>query len=151
MLPAANATELGTFIKTNLAAGSHLLTDGFAGYQGRQAALDAYLRHTPVIQGKPDNAATAFPIIHTLFSNIKAWLVGTHHGVAAKHLPRYLRESAYRFNRRHLKCNTGHYLIRRAVECATITYDQLVAGDRPDGATRNRRFPVQVVQPALAG
>jgi hypothetical protein len=69
---------------------SHLLTDGFAGYRGRDAALGEHLRHTPVIQDEGANAGEFFPIIHTLFSNIKAWLVGTHHGVSAKHLPRYL-------------------------------------------------------------
>src|SRR5258708_4385718 len=74
------------------------------------------------------NPGAFFPIIHTLFSNIKAWLVGTHHGVSAKHLPRYLREWSYRFNRRNLPNLPDWldgYLIRRAVECATITYDQL--------------------------
>jgi hypothetical protein len=64
----------------------------------------------------------------TRSSNIKAWLVGTHHGVSAKHLPRYLREWSYRFNRRNLPNGLDRYLIRRAVECATITYDQLTAG-----------------------
>ena len=43
------------------------------------------------------------------------------------------------------------YLIRRAVECATITYDQLKAGILPDGAKRIRRPLAAVVQPALAG
>jgi len=151
VLPSAKATELGGFVKTNIAAGSRLLTDGFASYQGQEAALGDHLKHTPVIQDQGANAATMFPIIHTLFSNIKAWLVGTHHGVSAKHLPRYLREWAYRFNRRNLKPNIGHYLIRRAVECATITYDQLVAGDTHGGATRNRRLHAQVAPHALAG
>lgn len=92
-----------------------------------------------------------FPIIHTLFSNIKAWLVGTHHGVSAKHLPRYLREWSYRFNRRNLPDGLDRYLIRRAVECATITYDQLTAGVMPAGATRVRRLPDTVGLPALVG
>ena len=93
-----------------------------------------------------------FPIIHTLFSNIKAWLVGTHHGVTAKHPPRYLQEWSYRFNRRNLPDGLGGYLIRRrAVECATITYDQLKAGILPDGAKRIRRPRAAVAQPALAG
>ena len=43
------------------------------------------------------------------------------------------------------------YLIRRAVECATITYDQLTAGVMPAGAARVRRFPATVGQPASAG
>ena len=89
--------------------------------------------------------------IHTLFSNIKAWLVGTHHGVSAKHLPRYLREWSYRFNRRNLPDGLDGYLIRRAVECATITDDQLKTGTMPGGADRVRRPPATVAQPAPAG
>jgi transposase-like protein len=121
VLPAATGVELGAFLKANVAAGFHLLTDGFAAYRGRDAALGEHLTHTPVVQDESANAGEFFPIIHTLFSNIKAWLVGTHHGVSAKHLPRYLREWSYRFNRRNLPDGLDGYLIRRAVECATIT------------------------------
>jgi transposase-like protein len=151
VLPAATAAELGAFLTGNVAAGSHLLTDGFAGYRGRDAALGEHLKHTPVVQDDGANAGAFFPIIHTLFSNIKAWLVGTHHGVSAKHLPRYLREWSYRFNRRNLPDGLDGYLIRRAVECATITYYQLKAGTLPQGAQRIRRLPATVAQPALAG
>src|SRR5215472_11080116 len=73
-----------------------------------------------------------------------------HHGVSAKHLPRYLREWSYRFNRRNLPDGLDRYLIRRAVECATITYDQLTAGVMPAGAARVRRLPATVGLPALA-
>ena len=92
VLPAATAAELGAFLKANIAAHSHLLTDGFAGYRGHDAALGEHLKHTPVVQDDGANAGEFFPIIHTLFSNIKAWLLGTHHGVSNKHLPRCLRE-----------------------------------------------------------
>src|SRR5260370_1360056 len=102
VLPSATSAELGAFLKENVAAQSHLLTDGFASYRGRDAALGEHLKHTPVVQDEGANAGEFFPIIHTLFGNIKAWLVGTHHGVSAKHLPRYLREWSYRFNRRNL-------------------------------------------------
>lgn len=151
VLPAASSAELGAFIKTNVVAKSHLLTDGFKGYQGKTAALGDHLKHTPVIQGEGQNAAEFFPIIHTVFSNIKAWLVGTHHGVSAKHLPRYLREWAYRFNRRNQSQGPGPWLIRRAVECATITYKEIVAGAQTNGATRNRRLQPNPMLPALAG
>ena len=151
VLPAATGAELGAFLKANVAANSRLLTDGFAGYRGRDADLGEHLKHTPVIQDEGANAGEFFPIIHTLFSNIKAWLVGTHHGVSAKHLPRYLREWCYRFNRRNLPDALDGYLIRRAVECASITYDQLKAGAMPGGATRTRRLPAVVAHPALAG
>jgi transposase-like protein len=151
VLPAATGAELGAFLKANVVAGSHLLTDGFAGYRGGDAGLDEHLKHTPVVQGEGANAGEFFPIIHTLFSNIKAWLVGTHHGVSAKHLPRYLREWSYRFNRRNLPDGLDGYLIRRAVECATITYDQLKTGTLLGGANRVRRLPAAIAQPALAG
>jgi transposase-like protein len=151
VLPAASGAELGAFLKANVAAGSHLLTDGFAGYSSQQADLGEHLKHTPIIQDQDINAAEFFPIIHTLFSNIKAWLAGTHHGVSAKHLPRYLREWSYRFNRRNLVDGLDGYLIRRAVECATITYQQLTTGALPGGAQRVRRLPVTVAQPASTG
>ena len=151
VLPAATGAELGAFLKANLAAGSRLLTDGFAGYRGRDAAIGEHLKHTPVVQGEGANASEFFPVIHTLFSNIKAWLVGTHHGVSTKHLPRYLREWCYRFNRRNLPDGLDGYLLRRAVECATITYDQLTAGAMPAGANRTLRLPAAVAEPALVG
>jgi transposase-like protein len=151
VLPAATGAELGAFLKANIAAPAHLLTDGFAGYRGRDAALGEHLKHIPVVQGAAANAGESFPIVHRLFSNIKAWLVGTHHGVSAKHLPRHLREWSYRFNRRNLADGLDGDLIRRAVECATITYDQLTQPVMPGGADRVRRLPARVVQPASAG
>ena len=103
------------------------------------------------MQGDGPNAAEFFPIVHTIFSNIKAWLVGTHHGVSAKHLPRYLREWEYRFNRRNLAEGPALWLIRRAVECATITFDQIVEGAMVGGATRTPRRSAGELMPALAG
>ena len=104
-----------------------------------------------MVQGEGANAREFFTVIHTLFSNIKAWLVGTHHGVSTKHLPRYLREWCYRFKRCNLPDGLDGYLLRRAVECATITYDQLTAGAMPAGANRTLRLPAAVAEPALVG
>ena len=74
------------------------------------------------------NAGVNMPIVHKLFSNVKTWLNGTYHGVSTKHLPRYLREWSYRFNRRGRIDELDHFLLRRAVGRATITYAELVAG-----------------------
>jgi hypothetical protein len=75
---------------------------------------------------------------------------GTTRSISARNAPAYLREWSYRFNRRNLPDGLDGYLIRRAVECATITYDQLKAGTMPSGANRIRRLPAEVAQPALA-
>ena len=39
--------------------------------------------------------------MHRFISNAKTWLLGTHHGIDAKYLDRYMAEYTYRFNRRH--------------------------------------------------
>lgn len=41
------------------------------------------------------------PHIHRVFSNLKTWLRGTHHGVEPRYLPNDLDEFVFRFNRRH--------------------------------------------------
>jgi hypothetical protein len=40
------------------------------------------------------------PRVHRTFSNLRTWLKGTRHGVSAKHLPHYVDEFVFRFNRR---------------------------------------------------
>jgi hypothetical protein len=72
VLPAAIGAELSAFLKANIAAHSHLPTAGFAGYRGRGAGLGEHLKHTPRILDEGANNGEFFPIIHTLFSNIKS-------------------------------------------------------------------------------
>ena len=45
-----------------------------------------------------EKAERALPLIHLVFSNQKAWLLGTHHGVSQQHLPAYMNEFVFRFN-----------------------------------------------------
>ena len=50
----------------------------------------------------PSAAKTpAFKWVNTALGNIKAAITGTHRSVSAKHVPRYLAEFEYRFNRRY--------------------------------------------------
>jgi ISXO2-like transposase domain len=39
--------------------------------------------------GDPEVADDFLPMIHLVFANLKTWLLGTHHGVSAKHLQAY--------------------------------------------------------------
>jgi transposase-like protein len=129
VMPAATKENLGRFIRANVKPKTTIISDGFRGYRD----LDEF-RHIPVVQGAGENAERNQPIVHVLFSNIKGWINGTHHGVSAKHLPRYLREWEYRFNRRQNRAEMADYLLRRAATRETITYDGLVEGDQPEGA-----------------
>jgi hypothetical protein len=40
-----------------------------------------------------------FPRVHRVFTHLKTWLSGIHRGVSRKHLPYYLNEFVFRFNR----------------------------------------------------
>ena len=51
-------------------------------------------------EGAPKEAATLFPRIHRVFTHLTTWVWGTHRGVSKKHLPHYLNEFVFRFNRR---------------------------------------------------
>ena len=75
-----------------------MVTDAWGGY----ATLpDRGYRHLPVAaQGDPSVAEDFLPISHLIFSNLKSWLRGCHHGVSPQHLQAYLNEFTFRFNRR---------------------------------------------------
>ena len=59
--------------------------------------------HTSIKTGSGKQAARtpAFKWVNTALGNIKAALVGTYRAVREKHVPRYLAEFEYRFNRRY--------------------------------------------------
>jgi transposase-like protein len=130
VLPNATADQIGKFIRLNVKAGTRIISDGVKSY----TRLDEY-QHDRVVQGSGVNAGVNMPIVHKLFSNVKVWLNGTYHGVSTKHLPRYLREWSYRFNRRGRIEELDHFLLRRAVTKRTITYAELVSGVKVMGAT----------------
>ena len=129
VLANATAERLGGFIRSNVEPGATIISNGFNGF----ANLDEY-RHSPPVPGAEPGPDVDIPIVRRIFSNVKAWLNGTHHGVSAKHLPRYLREWAYRFNRRSKIGQLDGFLLRRTIGCDTITYAELAAGKLVEGA-----------------
>jgi len=48
----------------------------------------------------PGKAGEWLPWVHIAIGNLKAFLLGTYHGVSSKYLQEYLNEFCYRFNRR---------------------------------------------------
>lgn len=72
-------------------------------------------------------AETFLPIIHLVFSNLKTWLRGIHHGVSPQHLQAYLNEFTFRFNRRFYPFNTFRSLLGIAGDITAPTYAELYA------------------------
>jgi len=69
------------------------------------------------------------PRVHRIASLSKRWLLGTHQGaVAPQHLPSYLDEYTFRFNRRKSKSRGKLFfrLMQQAASTAPKTYDTMV-------------------------
>ena len=60
-----------------------------------------------------------------MFSNLKAWLTGTHHGVGQQHLQHYLNEYMFRFNRRRTPMAAFQSLLGLTSKHGPTTYNML--------------------------
>src|SRR4051794_31858089 len=131
-LPDASAASLDAFLAANVARPATVPTDGRRGYLGLPAA--GY-DHEPVSSSASrGDAALRLPGIHLVFGLAKRWLLGTHHGaVGEKHLPAYLDEYVFRFNRRTAKRVSHGFarLIEHAVRIKPSTYRAIVAAPTP--------------------
>src|SRR5450756_386682 len=126
LLPDRSAKSLGGFIKKSVAPKSSIVTDDWKGYAG--LSKSGY-SHTAVAQrSDAEIAETYLPIIHLVFSNLKTWLRGIHHGVSPQHLQAYLNEFTFRFNRRFYPFNAFRSLLGIAGDVTAPTYDELYSG-----------------------
>lgn len=84
-------------------------------------------RHRPETQGKPERSLEILPWVHRVFGNLKTWLRGTYHGVSNKHLPRYLQEFVYRFNRRWQEEDLFELVLGASANAPPMPYRRLTA------------------------
>ena len=69
-------------------------------------------------------------MIHLVFSNLKTWILGTHHGaIAQHHLQAYLNEYVYRFNRRFYPMTAFNSILGLAAHSTSPTYENLYSGE----------------------
>lgn len=120
-----SSQELQSFVRGAIdARETTVRTDGLPSYRGLRGAG---VRHRPRVQRDPRRAAKLLPWVHTVASNLKTWLRGTFHGVSPKHLPRYLDEFSYRFDRRWREGELFAFVLRRVTRGEPLPYRQLVA------------------------
>ena len=121
-LPDASAASLEGFLAANIAKPATVATDGWRGYLGLPTQGCG---HEPGnLSASWGDAALRLPAIHLVFSLAKRRLLGTRHGaVSAKHLPAYLDEYVFRFNRRTAKRISHGFarLIEQAVSTLPTT------------------------------
>ncbi len=89
VIPDVTQVTLNEFVQDNIEVGSTVVTDDWLGYNKLESL------------GYEHSIALRMIHIHRVFSNLKSWLIGTHHGVSKQHLQAYLNEYVFRFNRRN--------------------------------------------------
>ena len=123
-----SAKSLVPFVTTNVVRGAKVKTDAHDGYRDL-CELHGYTHHSLAMAGNPENAEKHLPMIHLVFSNLKTWLYGTHHGrVESQHLQAYLNEYVFRFNRRFYPMNSFNSVLGISTRVVSPTYAQLYSG-----------------------
>ncbi len=86
--------------KQSLEPGAYVASDGLACFK---AVTKTGCKHQFIVTGGGPESMTleAFTWVNTMIGNVKNAATGTYHAVSGKHLPRYLAEFNYRFNRRY--------------------------------------------------
>ena len=79
--------------------------------------------------GDPRNAPKLLPQVHRTFSNLETRLKGTPHGVSTNHLPHYVDEFVFRFNRRRTPTAAFQSLLDLAAQHTPTPYKILYVAE----------------------
>jgi transposase-like protein len=131
----ASADSLHAFVTDHVEPGAVVITDGWAGYTGLE-------RHGYIHDRRSQRAARALgedpdellPAVHRVASLAKRWLLGTHQGsVDDAHLPSYLNEFTFRFNRRTSRSRglVFYRLLELAAAHDPVRYRELIVNPQP--------------------
>jgi len=125
VIPNARGDSLMGFITTHIEKGSSISTDGWTGYLGLK---EAGYSHNIYKMSASVGEEIQLPNVHKIASLLKRWLMGTHQGgIQHKHLPYYLDEYTFRFNRRNSKSRGLLFfrLLEQAVTQAPSTFKEI--------------------------
>jgi hypothetical protein len=128
VIPGRSAGNFIDFINENVAKRSTIRTDAAQGYKSLPGY--GYAHESLKVGGDPEKAEGHLPMIHLVFSNVKTWILGTHHGaIGQHHLQAYLNEYVFRFNRRFYPMTAFNSVLGLAANAPSPTYEQLYSGD----------------------
>jgi len=92
-------SEISNWAFKYLQPESVVISDGLNCFAGVEEA--GFLRNAIITGGGPDSVnIPEFKWVNTMIGNVKNAIRGTYHAISSKHVPRYLAEFCYRFNRR---------------------------------------------------
>lgn len=137
MLPVvdASAASLHAFVTAHVEPGARIITDGWQGYRGLEKHGYVHDRRSQrAARRRGDDPAALLPAVHRVASLTKRWLLGTHQGaVDDMHLPSYLNEFVFRFNRRRSRSRgmVFYRVLELAVAHRPVRYADIIATKRP--------------------
>jgi hypothetical protein len=112
-----------------------VITDGWQGYRGLDRLGYTHVRRSQrAVRARGENAGQLLPAVHRLASLAKRWLLGTHQGsVERTHLPAYLDEFVFRFNRRRSRSRgmVFYRVLELAVGHDPLRHKDMVVTARP--------------------
>jgi transposase-like protein len=125
-VPDVSAPSLLGFVTDAVEPGSIVRTDGWPSYAGLGSL--GFEHEVTVLSASPDPAHVEMPAVHRVASLLKRWLLGTLQGAISKeHLPFYLDEFTFRFNRRTSRARglLFYRLVEQAVQIDHVSTKQL--------------------------
>jgi len=134
----ASLPELHAFVTDHVAPGATVITDGWSGYTGLDQLGYVHDRRSQrAARARGQDPGELLPAVHRVASLAKRWLLGTHQGSADEaHLPSYLDEFVFRFNRRSSRSRgmVFYRVLELAVAHAPVRYEDLIVDPQPKTA-----------------
>jgi transposase-like protein len=131
----ASATSLHAFVTNHVEPGARVITDGWQGYRGLDQLGYVHDRRSQrATRARGEDPGELMPAVHRVASLVKRWLLGTHQGAAEQaHLPSYLNEFVFRFNRRRSRSRgmVFYRVLELAIAHEPVRYQDLIASKRP--------------------
>ena len=131
-VPDLRASSLQSFVTDVVEHGSTVRTDGLLSYLGLQSLH--FNHEVSVLSGSADPAHVQMPNVHRVAALLKRWILGTFQGsVGKEHLPYYLDEFTFRFNRRTSKARgmLFYRLVEQGCMVGHLSMRQLFRRTRP--------------------
>jgi len=112
-----------------------VITDGWSGYLGIDKVGYPHDRRSQrAAKALGEDIGKLLPGVHRIASLAKRWLLSTHQGaVHIEHLPGYLDEFCFRFNRRRSRSRglVFYRVLQLAIGHDPVRYQQLIARSKP--------------------
>ena len=122
-----SAVQMEAFVRSAVGAGAGIVTDGNRSYNGLRAL--GYRHAVSPMHEAAGREEKMLPRAHRVVALLKRWLLGIHQGaVSQAHLPYYLDEYTFRFNRRTSRHRGKLFfrLLQQAMVISPATYSHVV-------------------------